>query len=389
MTIHERLVYLVHQVEKQAATPEELQELCDLLLEDNTGALAARVEQLLAAPVAPVNDTINWELLANNILQADRPKVVRMRPWTRVAAAAAILLLLGVGGYFFLQHQAAPPAKVVAAKTPADILPGGNKAMLTLGDGSVISLDSAANGTLAQQGNTAVIKSAGGQLLYRSSNHNTANTAALFNKIATPRGGQYQLTLPDSTRVWLNAASSLRYPAAFTGNNRTVQLTGEAYFEVAKNAAQPFIVQVDQMEVQVLGTHFNIMAYDDEAQINTTLLEGAVKVNNGHYNQKLSPGEGAHLNRSTGLIKVLKEADAADAIAWKNGFIQLEGNDLPAVMRQIARWYNVEVIYKKEVPAHFRGIIPRNVPISQVLKMMELTGEVHFDIREHQIIVSP
>lgn len=387
MIIHERLAYLIRQVENQSATAEELQELSDLIMEDSTGALAAQTEQLLHAPAVPAKDASHWDRLTDNVLQADRSKVIRMQKWSRIAAAAAVLALISISSYFFLQQHSSPKIPVVAQKVQTDIAPGGNKAMLTLADGTEISLDSAANGPLALQAGTQVIKSASGQLVYRSAAEN-ANTALLFNKISTPRGGQYQLTLPDSTRVWLNASSTLRYPATFAGRTRKVQLTGEAYFEVAKNAAMPFTVAVQEMEVQVLGTHFNIMAYDDEAQIKTTLLEGAVKVNKNGNSKRLTPGQGAHFNRNTGALEV-KEVDTEEAIAWKNGYIQLEGNDLPAVMRQIARWYNVDIIYKGTVPAHFKGIIPRNVPVSQVLKMMALTGEVHFEINEHQIIVSP
>ncbi|HEY9262842.1 FecR family protein [Chitinophaga sp.] len=388
MIIHERLAYLIRQVENQSATADELKELSDLVLEDSTGALSAQIEQMLQVPAMPAADPAHWDQLADRILQADRPKVVRMWTWGRIAAAAAVLALIGVSSYFFLQRSSSPKVPVVAQQSiHTDMPPGGNKAMLTLADGREISLDSAANGPLAQQAGTQVIKSAGGQLLYRAEKEST-NTALLFNKISTPRGGQYQLTLPDSTRVWLNAASTLRYPAAFAGRTRTVQLTGEAYFEVAKNAAMPFTVNVDDLEVQVLGTHFNVMAYNDEAQIKTTLLEGAVKVNKNGNSRRLVPGQGAHFNRSTGALEVTA-VDTEEAIAWKNGFIQLEGNDLPAVMRQISRWYNVDIVYKGTVPAHFKGIIPRNVPVSQVLKMMELTGEVHFQINEHQIIVSP
>ncbi|MGO4289013.1 FecR family protein [Chitinophaga sp. RAB17] len=388
MIIHERLVYLIHQVENQSATAEELRELSDLMLEDSTGVLAAQIEQLLHVSPVPVDAPLNWDQLADNILRADRPKVVRMRTWSWVAAAA-VLAFISISSYFLLQQRPTTKVPVVAQKKNTDIQPGGNKAILTLADGTEISLDSAANGTLAQQAGTQVVKSAGGQLLYRSSEKENPNTTLLFNKISTPRGGQYQLTLPDSTRVWLNASSTLRYPATFAGHTRKVQLTGEAYFEVAKNAAMPFTVQVEDLEVQVLGTHFNIMAYADEAQIKTTLLEGAVKVNKDGNSKRLAPGEAAHLSRNSGMLALLKDVDTEEAIAWKNGYIQLEGNDLHAVMRQIARWYNVDVIYKSNVPAHFRGIIPRNVPISQVLKMMELTGEVHFEIKEHQIIVSP
>jgi ferric-dicitrate binding protein FerR (iron transport regulator) len=168
-----------------------------------------------------------------------------------------------------------------------------------------------------------------------------------------------------------------------------VELQGEAYFEVARQAGQSFVVKVDEMEVKVLGTHFNIMAYDDEPEVKTVLLEGAVEVKNAGFARKLKPGQGASLDRKSGVLELLPEVNTEEAVAWKNGFIQLEGNDIRSAMRQIARWYDVEVVYKGNVPAHFRGIVPRNVPVSQVLKMLELTGEVHFEIGDRQIIVSP
>lgn len=391
MTIHDRLTHLLRKVASQSATAADLQELSDLVREDPSGELSEQIAQLLQAEqspqqVSPYNKD-RWNEVADAILAADRPQPARVVPFRKWAWAAAVaVLILSGAGYWLLQKTSLVQAPIVAAQPVKDIAPGGNKAVLTLADGTEIVLDSAGNGILARQGNTRVIKSGNGQLQYQSPG---ADKQALYNKISTPRGGQFQVTLPDGSQVWLNASSSLRYPAAFTGAVRKVELTGEAYFEIAKNAGKPFLVQVEEMEVEVLGTHFNIMAYEDEEVVKTTLLEGAVKVKRHGTAGKLLPGQGASLNRQSGVLEFLKEVNTEEAVAWKNGFIQFEGNDIRSAMRQIARWYDVEVVYKGNVPAHFRGIIPRNVPVSRVLKMMELTGEVHFEIGQKQIIVSP
>ncbi|KAA2245460.1 FecR family protein [Chitinophaga agrisoli] len=405
MSIEQRLAYLVGQVAQQAATTEELQELSELINADQTGHTAREVELLLQKDLPAATPDYNetyWDQVASRILAADHPqqmpvgKIVPMRsrrPW--MAAAIAVgLLLLASGVYWQLRKQPAAPT-VAVTQTPApanDVAPGGNKAVLVLADGTEVPLDSTGSGTLAQQGDTRITKPAAGQLLYSQAGNTTGNIR--YNTLRTPRGGQFQVTLPDGTRVWLNAASTLRYPTAFNGRTRLVQLKGEAYFEVAANAAKPFKVNVltsqsDSMEVAVLGTHFNIMAYDDEALVKTTLLEGAVQVSSGNSHKRLSSGQGASLNKQDYTLALHDNVNTEEAVAWKNGFIQLEGNDIQSAMRLIARWYDVEVVYKAPVPAHFRGIIPRNVPVSQVLKMMELTGEVHFEIKGKQLIVSP
>jgi ferric-dicitrate binding protein FerR (iron transport regulator) len=210
-----------------------------------------------------------------------------------------------------------------------------------------------------------------------------------FHTLVTPRGGQYQLLLPDGSKVWLNAASSVRFPTSFSGKERHVELTGEAYFEIAKDASRPFRVDAPGgMQVEVLGTHFNIMSYTDENAINTTLLEGSVKVREGSVSSLLRPGEQASLNKASDGISV-SNADVDETIAWKNGLFRFEGATIEAVMKQIARWYDVEVIYKGSVSKHFRGMISRSVDISQVIKMLELTSEVHFKIDGKTITVMP
>lgn len=389
MQVHDRLAYLIQQVVSHMATADELQELSDLVKADQEGMISQQIESLLKQPEDSTYDYAYWDNIAGNILSADHDTPVKSVSyrWTAIAAAIALLVVSGAAYFLLRVRQPLPPAAIV--QTQPVISPGGNRAMLTLADGTQIPLDNAQNGTLAQQGNALIIKSDSGRLTYT---HHTATSTAVvhYNTLRTPAGGQYQLELPDGTRVWLNAASSLKYPTTFTGRDRTVHLTGEAYFEVARNASLPFRVNAGKnMNVDVLGTSFNIMAYEEEDLIKTTLLEGAVRVTGNGIAKRLNPGQGSSLNKHNGSLEVLDHVNIEAAVAWKNGSFQFEGNDIQSVMRQIARWYDVEVIYKANIPAHFRGSIPRNAQVSQVLHMLEQTGEVHFEIHGKQIIVSP
>jgi ferric-dicitrate binding protein FerR (iron transport regulator) len=302
-------------------------------------------------------------------------------------------------GFYFIFNNKTPKhniARIQPAGTnlKEDITPGGNKAVLTLVDGSTIILDSASNGILSQQGNVKVQKLESGLLAYTiNGSPVTENEEAFFNTISTPRGGQYQVTLADGTKVWLNAASSIRFPVVFTGAERKVEITGEAYFEVAKNAAMPFKVKAAGSEVEVLGTHFNVNAYYDEAAVKTTLLEGLVKVSGpastaGQSPRFLQPGQQSAVNRE-GKISILNNADTEEAVAWKDGRFQFKSADLKSILRQIARWYDVEVEYKGNANLHFTGQLTRNDNVSKVFEKLALTGEVHFRIEGKKIIVSP
>lgn len=309
-----------------------------------------------------------------------------------LSCAAAILLLLGIGITFkgFLYKKTTANRLVLHRK---DILPGTNKATLMLADGSKIVLDDARRGTIAHQANAEINKTQSGQLVYSADGPDlTADQQADVNiiptnMIATPRGGQYSVVLPDGTKVWLNAASSLKYPTAFPGTDRRVELTGEAYFEVVKNAAKPFFVKTASQTVEVLGTHFNINSYADEKTTKTTLLEGSVRVtgNTGQQGLKLKPGQQA---AATGKeIRMVADPDIDEAMAWKEGKFMFRDADLQTIMRQLSRWYDVDVEYQGEmVTRHYRGRVSRNVPVSQVFQILKTSG-VNFTINGRKIIV--
>jgi transmembrane sensor len=312
----------------------------------------------------------------------------RLRRWM---AAAAVILLLGAGAWFWLDraHKADyAKEKKQADHIVNDALPGGNKAILTLADNSRIVLDSAANGQLAQQGKTTVIKSGEGKLVYDANALAIDHSPLSYNTLATPRGGQYQLVLPDGSKVWLNAASSIRYPTAFTGNERKVDITGEAYFEVAKDPKKPFIVNIGGGgRVEVLGTHFNINSYEDEARVRTTLLEGAVKVAKDAATAILKPGEQAVIADHSPLT-IDHSPDLEQVMAWKNGLFDFSKADIQTVMRQITRWYDVEVVYEGIPKGTFSGGVSRNTNLSNVLKILELS-DVKFRIEGRKLIVKP
>jgi ferric-dicitrate binding protein FerR (iron transport regulator) len=330
-------------------------------------------------------------------IKTDPARIIKFPTWKKIASAAAVFILIFSGAYllFFNNMEIGIVKNETNKPLQNDIAPGGNKAVLTLTDGSVIILDDAQNGTISQQGNTKILKLDEGQLAYKVSGK---SDEILYNTISTPRGGQYQMTLSDGTKVWLNSVSSIRFPAAFVGKERKVELTGEGYFEVAKNASMPFKVDIaGKSEVEVLGTHFNINAYSDEATINTTLLEGKVKVKVSTTDSRLptpdsrllSPGQQAQLT-SSGQILVNKSPDLDEVMAWKNGKFEFgEAMDINAVMRQLMRWYDMDVEYKGKVTGHIGGSIGRDVNVSQVLKMLEMTGAVKFKIEGKKVVVMP
>lgn len=306
---------------------------------------------------AEISDRIETRLL-----QSISPrKNINRRIWYYAAAAAAAILVF----IWFRQYEQPPvPTAITAA---ASIAPGTNKAVLTLANGSTVTLDSAGNQVITQ-GQTTVLQK-NGQLQYASKGNSSTVT---YNTLTVPRGGQFNIILPDGSHVWLNAASSLRYPTAFNGSERRVSIQGQGYFEVSPSAKQPFIVQVNHMEVQVLGTSFDVMAYEDEQSVNTTLIQGAVKVNE----QRLFPGQQAVLDPATGRITV-RETDVEQVIAWKTGFFEFDNAHLSDILRQLSRWYDIDISYNQ--PAHEKllgGRISRSLPLSEILHMLEANGPV-------------
>lgn len=305
-----------------------------------------------------------------------------------ISAAAAILIITGVGLFYY-------PQKTISNHTANhiiknDIVPGGNKAILTLASGKKISLTDADNGTLAEQAGVQITKTADGQLVYTilADPQLNSNAKDHYNTIETPNGGQYRVRLPDGSNVWLNAGSKLTYPSSFTARkNRRVDLIGEAYFEVARDKSHPFIVKTIQQEVEVLGTHFNINSYNDESAVKTTLLEGSVKVTGINGTGKvLKPGQQSDLTANN--IKI-KNIDTELAVAWKNNLFIFESDDIRYIMRMIARWYNVEVEYVGEIPDDkFGGAVSRFENVSEVLKSLESTGRVKFKLEGRRILVT-
>ncbi|EHQ28950.1 FecR family protein [Mucilaginibacter paludis] len=306
--------------------------------------------------------------------------------WYRVAAAAAIFILFGAGLFLFNQKQNSDGLRLAMVKN--NIKPGYNQAVLTLANGSKINLSNLVAGQVAKQLGASITKTANGQIIYQATANVPENGERVgYNTIEAPAGGQWQVILPDKSHVWLNALSSITYPTAFIGNERRVQLKGEAYFEVAHNAAMPFKVSSRNQTVEVLGTHFDIMAYDNEPLIKTTLLEGSVKVSNSGKVQMLKPGQQAQVGGSD--IKMTSDVDLEDVVAWKNGYFKFNEN-LEAIMSKIARWYDVSVVYQsKPNPDYtFAGEISRERDLSEILKIMEYTGKVHFSIEGRRIIVN-
>lgn len=309
-------------------------------------------------------------------------KLKKIYPW--IAAAAVLCMLFSVTILYF-KPASRPGHSFASAENQTQILPGTNKAILTLADGSRISLTDAGNGQVAKQAGVIVTKTKNGGLIYQVTGDNQGT--ARNNTISTPRGGQYQLLLADGTKIWLNANSSLTFPTAFPGNTRKVKLSGEAYFEVAKDKSKAFYVETDQTQVRVLGTHFNMMAYDDEKSEQTTLLEGSVEISKGTEKSLLKPGQQARTSASS-QIRIHDLEDPERAIAWKNGYFLLEKSDLHGVMRQISRWYATDVVYQGEMPKkEYSGKIPRSVNVKTLLEMLAYSG-IHCHIEDHKIIVS-
>jgi len=344
-------------------------------------ALTEKFMELTGSPDMHLEFDPSLLPLLDNVKSVDLPRetpVKRMHYW-RWAAAIGLLLLAG-SIYRLTEQQKRTP---VAAKHTEKVTPGKQGAVLMLADGSTVLLDSMKNGVVASQAGTDVVLN-NGQVVYETKA--TSATATAYNTISTPRGRQFNVVLPDGTKVWLNAASSLRYPVAFSGNTREVRITGEAYFEVATDAAKPFSVRFNEKGVvEVLGTAFNINAYTDEPLVKTTLLHGSIRVNK---QQVLQPGEQANIDNN-GSITINDNAETENTIAWKKGLFVMSSTDLPALFRQISRWYDIEVNMKGELPKRsFGGTIDRDVNLSDMIEALNIYG-VHCKLENGKLIVQP
>jgi transmembrane sensor len=407
MPDQERLYYLLDKYIDETANAEELEEL-KLLLNDQSHETIARdrlVNLLRQTEPLPEHSESRWQAILQEIraetidgplsvtadTAAERLVAAGRKPLSRRWWSVAATLLVGATAWWLLRRPAPEERPVSAtANLQHDRVPGGNVALLTLSDGTTITLDSAHSGVLAQQGNSSVTKLKGGQLAYKTLDGKPA--PPVFNTLTTPRGGQYRLVLPDGSEVWLNAASSITYPTVFSGNERAVRITGEAYFEIAQNAAMPFKVianaPIGEQDVEVLGTHFNVKAYSDESSITTTLLEGRVKLHSGTTATLLSPGQQG-TQQADGNIRMNAHADGEAAIAWKNGLFHFEQTDIREVMRQLARWYNVDVVFEGKIPDEkFDGEITRNSNLTEVLKILQFSN-VHFRVDNNKVTVTP
>lgn len=384
----ERFRYLFEQYLHKRYTPAEREEF---LMRVSDPANHAQLEQLSgeynlleAHSIAPelgeeVSEQIVTAILrtASHNGTSDAPRPIRGLQWVKYAAA---ILLLSAGAWFYQWKQ---QDREIGTKNPVtsqqnDPAPGTNGAILTLADGTQVVLDSLGNRVIANEQGTQV-RLEDGQLMYDPSKVNSGEIT--FNTMTTPKGKQFQLTLSDGTQVWLNAASSLRYPTLFSGKERQVYVDGEAYFEVAKNAKVPFRVTVtNKLNIEVLGTHFNVQAYTNENSIQTTLLEGSVKVNGS----VLKPGQQAQVDEK---LHIVDNVNTEKVMAWKNGFFNFEGMGVEELMRQISRWYNVEVIYENGIPdKRFVGEVSRNMRLSSLLKILEEVG-VRFRVEGRNLIV--
>jgi len=337
-------------------------------------------------------DSIAEELYLHILKEIDvRERKVRTLKFWRLSSAAAVFLILFSGLYIF--YNRAGSVTNYASRYKSDIAPGRQKATLTLQDGSVLTLDTMHEGTVKEDHGVR-ITSKNGTLVYEVLNNNSPTIA--YNVIQTPRGGKFIVLLPDGTKVWLNSETVFRYPTAFRSNKREVTLSGEAYFEVAKQVQKsnpsnriPFIVKTGSQEVEVLGTHFNINSYQDEPVIKTSLLEGSVRITHHGSTLLLKPNEQAMFdNSATSAMKLLKNIDSGGVVAWKNDVFRFQDTGLNEIMRQLSRWYDVNIVYEGDPPSdEFTGYISRNVNISSVLQMLEQGGGVEFRIEGRNVII--
>jgi ferric-dicitrate binding protein FerR (iron transport regulator) len=387
------ITYLLEQYMQGRLTEHEAQALLEQTSQVNEEGMIAVLQEYLeteSVGAIPVDPAV-LERLVQQILAVDkveiRPRATRRR-WMWIAAAAC---LLGAGVFGWYTWRPKPPAieatQPQAQRFRNDVsAPAGSRTVLTLGSGQQVNLDSLSKGSLGNQGAASVVKMDSGKLAYNVLNQTPA--AIVYNTLTTGRGGQTSVVLADGTKVWLDASSSLRFPTAFGNGPRRVELTGQAYFEVVKNAGSPFCVEVGGMEVKALGTDFNIKAFTDENIRVVTLLDGKVLVSRDNITADLSPGQQVRVSEQGGISRAA-EVDIEEVMAWKNGYFVFHGVDMQSLLREAARWYDVDVENRRTDNPKFYGEVSRSTPLSDLLKAMELSGRVKFGIDGRKIIVLP
>lgn len=398
--LQKRIEYLLQQYAANNCTKKELLELFEWIKTQNNNtdlqnAMQAVWHNSNEGDIIPVIDKEKLYARINMQASLDQKKTGGRLGWIKLAAAA--VFLLAVAGMVYLSASKIKTRAVIAARNTykGDVAPGRNGAVLTLSNGQTIVLDSAGNGKLVKDNNVVIIKK-DGKIIYQGKTNEV-----VYNTISTNVGRQWQLTLPDGTKVWLNAASSIRYPLSFVGNERKVEITGEAYFEVVHNSRQPFRVSINtpsgnKRTIEDVGTAFNVNAYSDEPAIKTTLLEGSVRVYTDYMPSSLShksillkPGQQAVVFSKSTNAKILDNIDTDEATAWKDGLFKFSEDNVETIMRQIGRWYNVKVVYEGTIPdKQIYGTAPRNTNLSSIIKVLSLSG-VHVQMEEGKIIVKP
>jgi ferric-dicitrate binding protein FerR (iron transport regulator) len=381
-----RIGYLIGSYIRQTLSPEEHDEL-DRWVEESDENMQLFVEltdeeniEAGLADMKRIDTAAAYQKISPKI--PFRKKKSTGKVWVYAVAASVILLI--IAGYFFMPSKNKEKQTTPLAATKNDLLPGSDKAVLTLGNGRKIILQDQGKGAFVYEEGLSVVKLDSGQIAYNGSDIKKN----VWNTLTTPRGGQYAVILSDGTRVWLNAASSLKYPAIFNARERKVELDGEAYFEVTHDKEHPFHVVSKNQDVTVLGTRFNVNAYSDEALVTTSLLEGKIQLTSQHQRSIVQPGEQFSVN-VLGLIQKNPMPDMEEATAWRGELFHFKNAGIEEILKQVSRWYDAEIIYEGRVEKHFNADISRKLPVSQLLNLLEKTGGVHFDIEGKKIKVRP
>lgn len=389
-----RIIFLYHKIKQRTASEDEEQEF-DRLLQDEQAeqSLKKHWDQQWTEVMAEDKSALqirNEREILHGILSHDMPVHKRSLGYKYLVAAACILIIMATGLFFFNQKTSLRQNQLPFVHS---IVPGKNSATLTLANGKKIVLSDAANGELAKEAGVKISKSADGQIIYEVIG--TAASSDKLNTLSTSNGETYRIRLPDQSEVWLNAASTIKYPVSFAKHaTRKIELIGEAYFEIARDKRHPFIVESNEQKIEVLGTHFNVNAYSNENKVKTTLIEGSVKVQSQHPGGKSPAGEQAILRPGEQSLLsadelIVRKADVEEAIAWKMGFFKFRDENIQSIMRKVSRWYDVEVIYRGEIPqSGLEGTVSRYQDITQLLDMLQSTGLVKFSISKNKIIVS-